>query len=127
MKEEKKVLKVFTFSSILMDTELLALLGHKFTTLPFSIEYVNSIQDSSLVIWDGIITPKNKSYVDELMNHLGPSRRALILSDMKSLWVNHPRVQTITLNEYMDDLNAWTVLPEELLFTLENIYKKLAV
>lgn len=127
MKEEIKPLKVFSLSSFLTSTEIFSLLGNKYAgSLPFKIELTNDWEVSNLVLWDGIITQKNQSSVSKIMETLGPSRRVLLLSDSRSLWMNHPQVKMAELNpEFFDELNSWTVLPEEILYAFENSYKKL--
>lgn len=125
MKSPKKLLRIFNFSHPLMVTESLALLGDKYVSaLPFKISAVNNIQDSDIVLWDGVLTPKNKKMVNRMMESLSPSRLLIIMGESYTLLDENEVVKVYETREEKIS-SGWSLLPEDLLNVLLDCHKKL--
>lgn len=127
MKQTTTVTKVFNFSHPLMTTEMLSLLGDKYANcLPFLWEISNDYDQSDIVLWDGIMTPKNNEVVEKILNDVKSGKVLLLLGDSQTLHKNRPGIKILnTENLNIVELSGWSILPEELLAAIENCYKKL--
>lgn len=127
MNKKNTTLKLFNFSHPLMNTEMYSIAGDKYSgTLSFTFEFVDNINDSDVVLWDGLITSKNKNVAEIILGLIGPERILLLIGESLTLFREHPMVKLIDYkNLNLMELPGWNVLPEEILQTLTECYKKL--
>jgi hypothetical protein len=127
MKQKIAPIKVFNFSNPLMATEVLSVLGDKFAaSLPFEWELSKDYASSEIVLWDGIITPKNQKIVDKILDDIKSGKVLLLLGESQTLHKERQGVKILnTENLNVVELSSWSVLPEEILGALEDCYKKL--
>jgi Ni,Fe-hydrogenase III small subunit len=127
MKKERGLLKIYCLSHPLVDTEWLTLLGDKYSgSLEFDFELVEEVNDAQVVVWDGIITPKNTYYVKPVLEKIRNSKILLLQGEIRTLFTGHPFVKMVNLeNMKYVELPGLTVLPEQLLSALEQCYQKL--
>jgi len=120
-------LKIFCLSHPLFDTEWLSLLGDKYQgALEFDFTIVDDISEAQVVVWDGIITPKNTFYLKPVLEKIRASKILLLQGELRTLFVGHPFVKMVNLeNMKYVELPGLTVLPEELLSALEQCHQKL--
>jgi hypothetical protein len=126
MSEKNPVLKIFNYSHPLLQTELLSLLGDKYVhALPFPWEFVQDLEAAEVVVWDGVMSPRNKYYTDELLRKLETKVLLLTGEAMTSLKASK-KVSLVDESKFqVVRLTGWNVLPEEILSALEAAYKKL--
>lgn len=126
MKDKNQTLKIFNFSHPLMQTEVFSLLGDKYKdTLSFKWEITNDYAASDVVLWDGVITVKNKEAVEKVIDDIKSGKVLFLLGESETLFKNHPMVKL----QNTENLNCvarfgWNILPEEILSALETCYKK---
>ncbi len=127
MKEKKQLLKIFNLGHPLLVTESFSILGDKFLhALPFEFEYVQDMGLADVIIWDGILTPKNHDLVQSILEEMKKSKVLLLLGESMTLFNNHPIVKIFDpTNLNYVEVPGWNVLPEELLGALELCYQKL--
>lgn len=127
MNKKHTTLKLFNFSHPLMNTEMYSLIGDKYSgTLPFTFEFVDDINESDVILWDGLITSKNKNVAEIILSLIGPDRILLLIGESLTLFRDHPLVRFIdNKNLHLMELPGWNVLPEEILQKLEECFKKL--
>lgn len=121
-------LKIFLFSQPILSTEWLSLLGHKYhASLPFSWEFTQVLEEANVIAWDGVLTPKMKSYQDRLFKKLETGAILLLQGEARTMLENHPFVTLISLNQlrYVE-LPGWSVLPEEIMMALTICHQKLS-
>lgn len=127
MKEKTVSLKIYSFSHPLIQTEWLTILGDKYNrTLPFEWEMTADMKAAHVIAWDGVITPKNEALVEELLNEVKGNKLLLLIGESMTLLKNHPIVKIFDPKEinYVE-LAGWSILPEEILATLELCQQKL--
>lgn len=126
MKDKNQTLKIFNFSHPLMQTEIFSLTGDKYKdTLPFKWEITSDYAASDVVLWDGVITVKNKEAVEKVIDDVKSGKVLFLLGESETLLKNHLMVKL----QNTENLNCvarfgWNVLPEEILSALEICYKK---
>lgn len=127
MNKKNTTLRLFNFSHPLMNTEMYSIAGDKYSgTLPFTFEFVDNINESDVVLWDGVITSKNKNVAEIILSLIGPDRILLLIGESLTLFREHPMVKLIdNRNLNLMELPGWNVLPEEILQKLEECFKKL--
>ncbi len=123
-----EILTIFCFSQPLVHTEWWSLLGDKYChSLPFQWKIVEDPNEAKVIAWDGVITPKGNSRVVQLRKLLGEGRILLLQGEARTALARHPLVELISLEGIkVVELPGWTVLPEELIHTLEQCFQKLA-
>lgn len=127
MKANQVALKLFNFSHPLVHTEWLSLLGDKYSSaLPFKLEVVDSPASAQVILWDGIITAKNKAYVEKMLSGEGTNPIFLLLGESMTLVESNPEVELVDRSklQYVE-IPGWNVLPEELLNAFQSCYQKL--
>jgi Ni,Fe-hydrogenase III small subunit len=127
MKEKPIPLKIFNFSHPLIQTEWMALMGDKYhRSLSFEWEMVNDIESAAVVTWDGIVTPRNRELVENMLTQLKGNKILLLIGESMTLLKNHPVVQSFETNELkIIEIPGWSLLPEEILGALETCHQKL--
>ena len=127
MKDNQAVLKIFNFSHPLVHTEWLSLLGDKYSSaLPFRLEVADSPSKAQVIMWDGIITAKNKTYVEKLLSEKEARSIFLFLGESVTLVESNPEVQLVDRSELQYvEIPGWNALPEEMLNALQDCYQKL--
>lgn len=127
MKQKIESIKIFNFSHPLVLTEVLSLLGDKYSQcLPFVWELSKNYNESDIILWDGIITPKNQKIVDRILNDIKTGKVLLLIGESQTLHRARSGMKVLnTENLNMVELASWSVLPEEILGALETCYKKL--
>lgn len=126
MKDKNQSLKIYNFSHPLMQTEIFSLTGDKYKdTLSFKWELTNNYASSDVVLWDGVITVKNKEAVEKMIDDVKSGKVLFLLGESETLMKNHPLVKLQkTENLNCVELFGWNILPEEILSALETCYKK---
>lgn len=127
MKDKPIALKIFNFSSPLMYSEMLAIQGDKYSkVLPFEWIFVNELDQADIVVWDGIVTPKNTSFVSQMLEKVKSNKVLLLLGESMTLFKNHPIANSFDYSEVKTvEVAGWNVLPEEILSALEICREKL--
>ena len=128
MKDKIAPLKIFNFSHPLMVTEWLSIQSDKFSrSLPFSWEIVSDYASAEVVIWDGVITPKNEEIVSKMFTDFKEAKVLLLLGESMTLLKNHPTVKMLNPEglRYVE-LAGWNILPEEILSALEQCRERIA-
>lgn len=126
MKEKIRLLKIFNFSHPLMNTEVLSLLGDKYReTLPFQLELSSDYNSSDVILWDGVMTPRNHKIVEKILRDVKTGKVLLLIGESLTLFKDHALVRSLsTENLNCVELPGWNLLPEEILMALETCYKK---
>lgn len=126
MKDKTQPFKIFNFSHPLMATEVLSLLGDKYAqTLPFEWEFSTDYASSDVVLWDGVITVKNASLTQNMIEDVKQGKVLLLIGESLTLLKDHPMVKLQnTENLNVVEVPGWNVLPEEILLAIENCHKK---
>lgn len=127
MKENKTSLKLFNFSTPLMITEVFSIAGNKYdSTLPFHCHLVDDYEKSDVVLWDGVITKKNKRASEKVLAGIGPGRVLLLLGESVTLFKDHALVEIVDTHRLnCIEIRGWNLLPEELIKALSECHKKL--
>ena len=127
MKEKIEPLRIYNFSHPLMMTEIFSIAGDKFANaLSFSWEITTNYEFANVVLWDGIITPKNQSFVDKILKDINSGKILLLIGESMTLLLNHPGLKILKPeNLNYVELAGWSILPEEILSALEVCHKKL--
>lgn len=127
MKEKIAPVKIYNFSHPLMTTEWLSIQSDKFSrTLPFEWVMVNDYASAEIVVWDGVITPKNAEITSSMFKDFKDSKVLLLLGESMTLLRNHPIVKMLNPEglRYVE-VAGWNILPEEILSALELCREKL--
>lgn len=126
MSQNQSVLKIYHLSHPLHQTEWLSVLGDKYShALHFKWEEVEEIENSHIVVWDGVITQKNKYYIDSILPQL-KTKTVLLMGEARTLLKDEPSVKIYSNTEAsVVELPGWSVLPEDILAVLEACYKKM--
>lgn len=123
----KETLTIYQVSHPYMMTESFSLLGDKYLhALPFSLKFVDKMEEADVIIWDGVITQKNQALLETILEEMKKTKVLLLLNDSMTLLKNHPvckMFEPINLN-YVE-LTGWNTLPEEFLGALELCHQKL--
>lgn len=127
MKEKVAPIKIFSFSHPLMNTEWLSIQSDKFSrALNFEWEMVTDYASSEIVVWDGVITPKNKEIVSMMFNDFKENKVLLLIGESMTLLKSHPVVQMLNPTGLrVVEVAGWNILPEEILSALELAQQKL--
>lgn len=127
MKDKQTPLRIYSFSHPLMLTEWLSILGNKYLeTLPFAWEITNDYKNSDVVIWDGVITSKNRGLIETMLPDFKASKILLLMGESMTLFRDHPAVKFVDTSELkFVEVSGWSILPEEILSALETCYQKL--
>lgn len=128
MAEKRPVLKIYSLGHPLMTTEWRSILGDKYCqALPFNIEITESMEDASVIAWDGVISLKQRRNVPEIEAELRKGKVLLMLGESQTLFKDHPLVKIFSSKENCTiQLTGWSILPEELLAAFEACYQKIA-
>jgi hypothetical protein len=127
MKEKEAALKIYNFSQPLIYTEWLSIQSDKFShSLPFEWEIVSDYASSDVVVWDGIITPKNNKITSAMVKDFKDSKILLLFGESMTLFRNHPLVKMLNPEglRYVE-VSGWNILPEDILAALELCREKL--
>lgn len=119
--KKNHVIRLFSFSHLLVDSEVPSLLGDKFFQgSDFTLVLTRDLEKANVIAWDGIVTKKNKIFAEKILNELKNGKALLLLRN------NAGESPVINLDEinYVE-LPAWSVLPEELMIGLMECHKKL--
>lgn len=127
MAQAKPVLKIFSLGQPLMHTEWRSILGDKYChALPFDYLITESIDEASVIAWDGVISLKQRRIEDELISHLQKGKVLLRMGESQTLFADHPFIKLFQSPEIATiQLGGWSVLPEEILAALEACYQKM--
>ena len=127
MKDKVAPVKIYNFSHPLMTTEWLSIQSDKFSrALPFEWEMVNDYASAEIVVWDGVITPKNADLTSVMFKDFKDAKVLLLLGESMTLLRNHPIVRMLNPEglRYVE-VASWNILPEEILSALELCREKL--
>lgn len=127
MKEKQETLNVFNFSHPLIQSEMLSLEGDKYSgILPFAWKFVPVIEEAQVVVWDGVVTPKNKPHVTRMLESVKDKKVLLVLGESLTLFKDHPIVSTMDVSNLRTvEVPGWSALPEEILTAFEACREKL--
>lgn len=121
MKDKVSPIKIYNFSHPLMNTEFYSVISDKFSrALPFSWEITNDYSSSDVVVWDGVITPKNASLIRSMIEDFKTTKILLLMGESMTLLKNHSIVQMVNLEGLkVVEVPGWNILPEEILSAIE--------
>jgi len=123
----KESLAIYQVSHPFMMTESFSLLGDKYLhALPFSLNFVDKMDEADVIIWDGVITPKNHVLAEMILEEMKKTKVLLLLNESMTLLKNHPIIKMFDpINLNYVELTGWSTLPEEFLGALELCHQKL--
>lgn len=126
MKEKQRTLRIFNFSNPLSNTEILSVLGDKFkNALPFKWEFISDYKSADVIMWDGVITPKNKYYVEKIISDSN-QKIILLVGESVTLLKESPVARLVEMDRSnIVELFGWTLIPEEILAAFQTCYQKL--
>ena len=85
-----------------------------------------SIDEASVIAWDGVISLTQRRIEDELISHLQKGKVLLRMGESQTLFADHPFIKLFQSPEIATiQLGGWSVLPEEILAALEACYQKM--
>ena len=127
-KKNKVVLKIFCLNQPFIDTEWRSILGDKYShALPFDYTITKSIEESTVIAWDGIVSLKLRRILPEIAAHLKSGKVLLMMGESQTLLRDHLLVELFNSPEVSTiQLSGWSVLPEEILAALQTCYQKIA-
>jgi Ni,Fe-hydrogenase III small subunit len=127
MSKEKVVLKIFCLHQPLISTEWKSLMGDKFCyALPFNLSFVESIEEASVIVWDGVVSHKMKRILPDILVQFQKGKILLLMGESHSLFKGSRYVELLNIeNIQLVQLSGWSVLPEEILGALETCYQKI--
>lgn len=127
MAQAKPVLKIYSLNQPGMYTEWRSILGDKYShALPFDYALTDSLEEASVVAWDGVLSLKQMRLQDEILMALSKGKIFLRMGEAQTLFENHPLVKIASPKEMtIVELTGWSVLPEEILHALESCYQKI--
>jgi hypothetical protein len=121
-------LKIFSLSAKDSHHELLSIMGDKFnSSLPFSWELTNDLDQANVVFSDGFYNDKFKEYFFHVVNILKSKNGVLVLHyEMQTLLEQVDQLKKIPLeNIVYFELVGADALPEEILSVLNQCHEKL--
>lgn len=123
----KETLAIYQVSHPYLMTESFSLLGDKYLhALPFSLKFVQNVEEADVIIWDGVITPKNHLLSEMILEEMKKTKVLLLLNDSMTLFKDHPIVKMFDpINLNYVELTGWSTLPEEFLEALKLCHQKL--
>lgn len=126
-KNKKNILNIFNFSHPLMHTEVFSLLGNKYAhALPFEWCLTSDYYEAQVILWDGVMTLKNKIFVEKIIEDTKSDKILLLIGESWTLLKDHSVIKLLDFeNLNYVNLPGWNVLPEEILAALETCHKKL--
>jgi Ni,Fe-hydrogenase III small subunit len=127
MKDNSSPLKIFNFSHPLMNTEWLSIMGDKYSSaFSFKWQMVTDPNEAQILVWDGVLTPKNQSIIEPFITDKKPGRLFLLLGESLTLLKDNPMIRIINTEEIEHvPLFGWNILPEDILVALEKCHQKL--
>jgi hypothetical protein len=127
MNQEKMVLKIFCLHQPFISTEWKSLMGDKFCyALPFNLSFVESIEDASVIVWDGVVSNKMKRILPDIIAQFQKGKVLLLMGESQSLFKDSRYVELFNMeNIHFVQLTGWSVLPEDILGALETCYQKM--
>jgi hypothetical protein len=127
MAEKRKLVKIFSLSHTLQSTVFISLMGDKYRhALPFDFTLTESIEESDIVAWDGVITIKLKRLLPVIEENLKRGKILFMMGEAQTLLMNHPFAELFQKQEIETvQLTGWSVLPEDMLMALESCYQKI--
>lgn len=126
MANKREVLKVHCLSLPQVATEWGSILGDKYrSALPFDVELTDDPKEAQVIAWDGIIGKKLESLMPAITELL--KDKVLLLTGESSTLVKEMRLVRSVQLESSDnvELPGWTVLPENILASLQVCWEKL--
>lgn len=127
MAQNKPVLKIYSLGQPLMHTEWRSILSDKYChALPFDYVMTESMEEASVIAWDGVISLKQRRVAGEITAQLQKGKVLLRMGESQTLFQNHPFIRIFNSPEIATiQLTGWSVLPEEILAALEACYQKM--
>lgn len=127
MKEKISSLKFYNFSHPLLNTEVLSLFGDKYErALSFSWEFTSDYETADVVLWDGVVTPRNTQQAERILSDVAKTKILLLIGESMTLFRGHSLVKSFSLEGIrVVELAGWNVLPEEILLAFESCYQKI--
>lgn len=126
MAVKRPLLKVHCLSMPQVSTEWGSLLGDKYRqALAFDIELTDDPREAQVIAWDGIVGRKLEALMPEIINLL-KDKVLLLTGESTTLMQDSPFVRYVQVEPQAHvDLPGWTILPEDLLASLEACYQKI--
>lgn len=124
--KDQVFLNIYSFSNPALHTEWASLLGDKYChSMPFSLKFVDDINDAHVIAWDGVITPKGHHYMDKVVEKLKSGALLLLMGEARTLFKDSPIVELLNLDQirYVE-LTGWSLLPEDMIQTLKSCHQK---
>lgn len=122
------VIKVFCLSQTSRNLEWAPLLSHKYKdALDFNLELSSNLEDSQIIVWDGLITPKSEEIFNRVIKKLkSPDATLFYSGEERTLFSDHPYTKRYDLKDTRLEILPARPLPEEILFALDTFWKKRA-
>ncbi len=125
-KETQQPLRLFCFSHLLLATELPALTGDKYgSALPFPWELTTEYTAADVVLWDGVITPRNRPMAARILEDVRGPKVLLLIGESATLFRQNPLVELVDPQAFNAvELAGWNVLPEDILEAIAKCHKR---
>lgn len=122
-------MQIFLLNQTTLEGEWMSLLGDKYReALPFSWTFTDNFQEAQVVAWDGLLTPKLKGELKQVIESLKNGQKILLLQrEALTLFEEQSFIEYLDLDQvrYVE-LQSMNVLPEDLILALESCHRKLA-
>ena len=100
--------------------------GDKYSrALPFAWELTTDYDAADVVLWDGVITARNRSVAERVLADARGTKVLLLVGESATLFQNNPLVELVdpvAINAV--ELPGWNVLPEDILEALAKCHKR---
>ncbi len=121
-------LNIYCFNQPALNTEWDSLRSDKYkNALPFEWKIVENLEDAQVIAWDGVISPKGRHYTEQVIQKLKDGALLLLMGEGRTLFKDSSVVELLDLDQirYVE-LSGWSLLPEDILATLEVCNQKIA-
>ncbi len=122
---DKNALNIYCLGGPHLSTEWMSIMGDKYRGhCSFEPVLVSTPEDAEVVVWDGILTPKNSRIIQELLDRLSDKVVFLISGEASTFHLDHPFVRLNSRELPTVFLSPSKTLPEEILDALQECRKK---
>lgn len=125
--KNQTTLNIYCFNQPALNTEWDSLRSDKYRgTLNFDWKFVENLDEAQIIAWDGVITPKGRHYTEKIIQKLKDGALLLLMGEGRTLFKDSSLVELLDLDQirYVE-LNGWSLLPEDILATLEVCNQKI--
>lgn len=123
---EKNTLSIYCLGGPQLSTEWSSIMGDKYRThLAFEPVLVNTPEEASVIVWDGVLTPKSTPVITDVISRVAEKAVFLMTGEARTFFHEHPFVKLDQRKLSAVFLPPSRVLPEELLEALDECRKRL--